>query len=164
MSATRLLAVLGAGAVALVLGASAARAQSVDARCDVYEIQASNGTGGIDPALGPLTKKLQKAPFTGWTEFKLLRKHEQDVELKKPVSLSLTTSGKMSLLLRDKVVSQNKVTRLRLTVTMLDSNGKQTLETTTQVDSGDAWLIGGEAMPGNAGATYFVGIACTAKP
>lgn len=150
----------------LALGALASRAEAqsaADATCQVYEIEASNADGGIDKGLGPIERKLVKPPFNTWKTYKLLAKHEQDVERKKPLELPLKIGGRMNLLLRDKVTEKGKKPRLRLSVTMQDKSGKIALETTTLADSGDAWLIAGQPMPSKKDATYVLGILCTAK-
>lgn len=160
----RLLAI-AVGIFALLAVAAPKRALAKpDADCDVYEIEASNDGKDIDKGLEKkLGKVLRKAPFNGWTSFKLLEKHSEAAELKKPVSVKLTTGGKLELTIKDKIVKTGKKKRLRIQATMLDKAGKQQLETTSSVDSGDPWLIGGEPLPKKPKSTYFVGIACTAK-
>jgi hypothetical protein len=141
----------------------AAAQTAADGACQVFEIEASNDDGGMDDGLGPFKAKLSKPPFNAWKRFRLLDKHDRDVEVKKPFEVELRTGGALGLLLRDKIEQQGKKTRLRLSATMKDKAGKITLETTTLVDAGDGWLIAGESMPGNKGATYVVGILCTAR-
>ena len=158
----RLLAI-AVGTCALLM-AAAPSAQAKDADCDVYEIEASNDAGGIDKGLqSKLGKVLKKAPFTSWKSFKLLKKHSKPAELKKPVSVKLTTGGKLTLTLKSKAAKAGKKVRLRIQATMHGKDGKQQLETTSSVDSGDPWLIGGEPLADKPKSTYFVGIACTAK-
>jgi hypothetical protein len=148
-----------------LLGGQPAHADEPKADCEVHEIQAHNGEGGIDPALKPLARKLQKPPFSGWKSFRLLAKHELALTQKQPAGLGLATGGKMTLLYREKVEAKGKKPRLRLSVNLDDAKGKRTLDATTLVDSGDVWLIGGEPMAGekNPDATYVVAIACALK-
>jgi hypothetical protein len=154
-----------AAALAALLGAPAVSAAqtAADGTCQLYEIEASNEDAGMDDGLGPFKAKLAKPPFNAWTRFRLLDKHDREVEVKKPFEVELRTGGALALLLRDKVAQPGKKTRLRLSATMKDKAGKITLETTTLVDAGDGWLIAGESMPGKKGATYVVGILCTAR-
>lgn len=158
----RLLAIT-VGAFALLL-AAAPSALAKDADCVVYEIEASNEGKGIDKGLqAKLGKVLKKAPFTSWKSFKLLKEHTKPAEVRKPVSVKLTTGGKLTLNIKSIVAKQGKKKRLRIQATMHGKDGKQQLVTTSSIDSGDPWLIGGEPMPSKPKSTYFVGIACTAK-
>ncbi len=154
--------VAAAVAVALMLVSGVARADD-DAACEVYEIKASHEDGGIDKGLDKLSRILKKPPFNTWKRFVLIKKHDQNVTKDKPAGLTLEAGGKMQLLLKDVVQKKGGKWRLRITVTLFDKKGKQTTEATSMVDSGDAWLIGGEPLEGDPKATYFVGIACTAK-
>jgi len=154
---------IAVGTLAWLL-AAAPSAYASDADCDVYEIEASDDAGGIDKGLdAKLGKVLKKAPFTSWKSFKLLKKHTKPVDENKPVSFDLTTAGKLTLNLKGVEAKPGKKKRLRIQATMHGKDGKQQLETTSSVDSGDAWLIGGEPLPAKPKSTYFVGIACTAK-
>jgi hypothetical protein len=129
------------------------------AACQIFEINASNGEGGVDPALRVLARKLKKPPFSSWKTFKLLKKHEKEVERMKALNLSLVTGSKLALLFRGASGGQNK-SRLRLTFTLDDKSGKRKLDGTINLDSGDYSLFGGETIEG--GGTYIMAVSCTA--
>lgn len=132
--------------------------QQVD--CAVYEMAASSGKPDVDPALRPLQRKLKKPPFSSWTTFKLLKKHDQQAIQQKPLLLPLFTGSKLSLLYRDTSSSQGKKVRLRVTFTLDDKNGKRKLNSTLNLDSGDFSLIGGDWDKLPDGATYIVAVSC----
>jgi hypothetical protein len=132
--------------------------QQVD--CAVYEMAASSGKPAVDPALRPLQKKLKKPPFSSWTTFKLLKKHDQQAVQQKPLLLPLYTGSKLSLLYRDTSATQGKKVRLRLAFTLDDKNGKRKLSSTLNLDSGDFSLIGGDWDKLAGGETYIVAISC----
>jgi hypothetical protein len=135
-----------------------------DAVCSIFEIAASNGKrgakGSVDPQLRPLAKKLKKPPFSSWSTFKLLKKHDQKLAKMKQVSLALVTGSKMGLLYRDKSDAEGKKARLRLQFTLDDKDGKRKLDGTIKLDSGDYYLIGGDDLKG--GGTYIVAVSCKA--
>jgi hypothetical protein len=154
----RLLAIV-VGLCAVTFAASEARAQ--DATCDVYEIEAHNDGGAVDKGLEPLAAKFKKPPFTSWKAFRLLKKHSKPAELKKPVSYKLTPGGKLELTLKDKDQAKGKKVRFRVGAAISDKQGKERVSTTSRIDSGDPWFIGGEPLPNKPKSTYFVGIVCT---
>jgi len=153
---------LMAMAVALVavLFAAAPSAFADSASCDIYEIEASNDGSGIDGGLSPISKPLRRPPFNSWKSHKLLKKHNKSVEVGKSVDVSLT-AGSLDLAVKEVVAKAGKKTRLRIGVVLTNKQGKDT-KATTEIDSGDAFLIGGEPLPGKPKSAYFVGIACTA--
>jgi len=128
--------------------------------CTVYEMAASSGQTAVDPALRPLQKKLKKPPFSSWTTFKLLKKHDQQAVQQKPLLLPLYTGSKLSLLYHGMSSSQGKKVRLRLAFTLDDKNGKRKLNSTLNLDSGDFSLIGGDWDKLAGGDTYIVAISC----
>ena len=132
--------------------------QQVD--CLIYEMAASSGKPGVDPALRPLVKKLKRPPFSSWTTFKLLKNHQKDAVRMKALTLPLTTGSKLSLLYRDQSASQGKKVRLRLTFTLDDKNDKRKLNGTLNLDSGDFSLIGNESDKLPDGSTYIVAVSC----
>ena len=132
--------------------------QQVD--CTIYEMAASSGKPDVDPALRPLVKKLKKPPFSSWTTFKLLKKHDQQAVQQKPLLLPLYTGSKLSLLYHGMSSSQGKKVRLRLAFTLDDKNGKRKLNSTLNLDSGDFSLIGGDWDKLAGGDTYIVAISC----
>lgn len=132
--------------------------QQVD--CTIYEMAASTGNPNVDPALRPLQKKLKKPPFSSWTSFKLLKKHDEQAVKMKALVLPLYTGSKLSLLYRDTSSSQGKKVRLRVTYTLDDKNGKRKLNSTLNLDSGDFSLIGGDWDKLPDGATYIVAVSC----
>lgn len=147
-----------AAAAATQTAATPVTPQQVD--CAVYEMAASSGKPDVDPALRPLQRKLKKPPFSSWTTFKLLKKHDQQAIQQKPLLLPLYTGSKLSLLYRDTSSSQGKKVRLRVTFTLDDKNGKRKLSSTLNLDSGDFSLIGGDWDKLPDGATYIVAVSC----
>jgi hypothetical protein len=59
------------------------------AKCDVFEIKASNDKGGMDAKLKPLRKKLKNPPFSAWKTFKLVKQHAIKATRMKAVSVSV---------------------------------------------------------------------------
>lgn len=157
--------VLTVGAFALVaLGIAIAPGEAHaadDATCQVYEIKASNGAGGVDPALRGLAKKLGKPPFSSWKTFELLKKHDRGIEQMKAFEVGLVPGGKLSLLYRDRSDPEGKKPRLRLSFTLDDKAGKRKLDGTIKLDSGDYYLIGGDELEG--GGTYILAVSCAVK-
>lgn len=148
-------------------GAGSAEAQgqqpppaATAADCQVFEIKATNDEGGVDAALRPLARKLKKPPFSSWKTFKLLKKHEKQVEKMKTLSVGLVTGSRLSLLFRGTTGGQTAKPRLRLTFTLDDKSGKRKVDGTINLDSGDYSLFGGETVEG--GGTYILAVSCTA--
>lgn len=131
------------------------------AACSILEVKASNSEGGIDAALKPLAKKLQKPPFSAWKSFKLLKKHSENAALMKAVSVKLQTGGKLSLLYRDRSDSKGRKPRLRIGFTLDDKDGKRKAEMTIKVDSGDFTLVGRDAN--KDGSSHILAIRCSVK-
>lgn len=148
-------------------GASAADAQAQrppraagSADCQIFEIKATNEAEGVDPALRALARKLKKPPFSSWKTFKLLKKHEKQVEKMKTLNVGLVTGSRLSLLFRGATGGQPTKSRLRLTFTLDDKAGKRKVDGTINLDSGDYSLFGGETIEG--GGTYILAVTCTA--
>ena len=152
------LGVLLAGGVAIAETPAAAAVST--AACQIFEIKASNEGEGVDPALKALSHKLKKPPFSSWKSFKLLKRHDKTVEKMKALNLDLVTGSKLALLFRGASAAQPNKTRLRLTFTLDDKNGKRKLDGTINLDSGDYSLIGGDSIEG--GGTYIVAVSCKA--
>jgi hypothetical protein len=133
---------------------------AANADCQILEIKASNDGDGVDPALRPLARKLKKPPFSSWKAFKLLKQHARSVERMKALNLGLVTGSKLALLFRGASGGQASKTRLRLTFTLDDKNGKRKLDGTINLDSGDYSLIGGDTFEGG---TYIVAVSCKAQ-
>ena len=147
-----------AAAATQAQNANAVMPQQVD--CAVYEMAASSGKPNVDPTLRPLQKKLKKPPFSSWTTFKLLKKHDRQAVRQKALVLPLVTGSKLSLLYRDLSVAQGKKVRLRLTFTLDDKTDKRTLNGTLNLDSGDFSLIGNDKDKLPDGGTYIVAVSC----
>ena len=128
-------------------------------KCEVLEIEASNKDGGIDSSLKSLSGKLKKPPFSSWKRFKLLKRHDGEVEEKKTMKVGLVTDGAFSLLNRGANARKGKSTRLRLTFTLDDKSGERKVDGTINVDSGDTYLMGGDRLPG--GGTYVLAVNCS---
>jgi hypothetical protein len=151
-----------AAVVAVVFAGAVARAQTPAASCDLFEIEASNDGEGVDKGLSSLSKVLKKAPFSSWKAFKLLKKHQKPVKVEETVTVSLDAGGTLDLTVKEIVRKQGKKARLRIGVKWMNAKQKKT-EASSEVDSGDAWLIGGEPLEKKPKSTYFLGIACAAK-
>ncbi|RMH44883.1 MAG: hypothetical protein D6689_01350 [Deltaproteobacteria bacterium] len=152
-----------AALLAIALPAPAARAQSKPAAaCDVFEIEANNDGKGIDPGLGGLARVLKKPPFASWSSFVLIARHRAKVATAETAEIALKVGGRLDLTVRDVVRKQGKKPRLRMAVAWVNAKGKKATAS-SEVDSGDPWLIGGEPMPGKPKSTYFLGIACTVR-
>lgn len=109
--------------------------------CDLLEISATSGDKpAIDADLKPLEKKLKKKPFSSWNVFKLLSRASKDVAENKPEGFTLT-KGKATVLFRELDGSAKK-TRIALTVTTEDENGKRIADTKVSIDAGDYIVIG----------------------
>ena len=131
------------------------------ADCTVFEIKASNpAKGGIDPALKPLEKKLQKGAFKAWKRFDMLAKHQSKVTRMKAEEVALVP-GKLSVLLRGVVREEGRKARLRLSITVDDKAGKRLINTGTEQDSADYFLIvdGRLVIPGG---DYILALSCVA--
>lgn len=131
------------------------------AECVIFEVRASNDAGGVDPALAPLQKKLQKPPFSAWKTFKVVKKHTKTAVLMTALEVKLATGGKLSLLYRDRSDTKGKKTRLRFGFTLDDANGKRKADMTIKADSGDYTLVGRDAN--KDGSSHILAISCTAK-
>jgi hypothetical protein len=150
-----------AAAMAVALAwAQPARAQGDAASCTISEIEASNGEGGVDPALKPLERKLKKPPFSSWKTFKLLASHTASLTKGKAVEQSLAPGGSLSLLYAENKQDKDKKMRLRLKFSLDDKDGKRTASGTINIDSGDYAIVGGQKLP--SGGTFVIAFSCTA--
>lgn len=131
MSCARSLALL----VVLGVLAAAPRAARADitAECEFLEMSAKAGDKpSIDPELQPVEKKLKKAPFSSWNQFKLLSRSQKSLAKKKvePINLKIGSATATLIEIVDK-------SRVRISVTMDDDKGKQVASNTTTVEAGD---------------------------
>lgn len=128
------------------------------AKCVVTEILATNDKKGVDPKLDKLKGKLAKPPFSAWDTFKLLGEPTVSAEKDKPVTATLATGGKLTLLLKDKLVSQGGKSRLRVSIDVDDKAGKRTLSTVMVFGAGDVHFpVAG--TPYDKGV-YIAGLSC----
>ncbi|HWO23966.1 MAG TPA: hypothetical protein VNO30_34725 [Kofleriaceae bacterium] len=115
--------------------------------CDFVEISATKGKAAgpsIDPKLGPVEKKLKKAPFSPqWNEFKLLAQATKKLEKKKTEPIALKQGAATATLVE--TVDKSKV---RITVTIDNAKGKQVVNQTTLLDAGD-YVIHTQVLPPN---------------
>jgi len=123
--------------------------------CDFIEIGATKGkTPSIDPKLGPVEKKLKKAPFsTQWNEFKQLSHATKKLEKKKTEAIALKQGGATATLVE--IVDKSKV---RITVTIDNAKGKQVVNQTTLLDAGD-YVIHAEVLAPNDDG-HLVAVTC----
>ncbi len=156
------IAALAVCAMVTLPGLGEARAEPKPADCTVFEIKASDpDKGGIDPALKPLEKKLRKGPFKAWSRFDKLAKHDKKLSRMKAEEIGLVP-GKLSILLRGVAREEGRKARLRLSLTVDNKQGKRVINTGTEQDSGDFFLIvdGRLKIPGG---DYILAISCTAR-
>jgi len=142
----------------MVLFALGGWAQADDAQCSIVEIRASNTKGGIDPGLKPIATKLKKPPFSAWNTFRIVKKQSATLPQMKPVSLPLSTGGKIGLLYKDRSDAKGHKPRLRVGVTLDSAAGKRKADVTLKFDSGDYTLVGQDA--GKNGSARLLAIRC----
>jgi len=111
--------------------------------CDFIEISATKGKiASIDPKLGPIERKLKKAPFsTQWNEFKQLTQATRKLEKKKTEAIALKQGAATATLVE--IVDKSKA---RITVTIDNAKGKQAVNQTTLLDAGD-YVIHAVVLP-----------------
>lgn len=142
--------------IASSLLAATARAQNppVQVTCDFVEIAATKGKApSIDPKLGAVERKLKKAPFTQWTEFKQLSQTSRTLEKKKTETIALKQGSATATLVE--IVDKSKA---RLTVTIDNAKGKQAVNQTTLLDAGD-YVIHAVVLPPNDDG-HLVAVTC----
>jgi hypothetical protein len=102
--------------------------------CDFIEIAATKGKGAsVDPALGPVEKKLKKAPFsTQWSEFKQLSTTSKKLDKKKTETFALK-QGSVTATLLETVDQQGA----RLNVTIESPKGKKAVDNTSVMSAAD---------------------------
>ncbi len=146
--------VLFAGLLGLALAAGTASADEVKVSCDFIEVSATAGTAAsIDPALKPIERKLKKAPFSKqWKVFKLLSQTQKTLVRKKSETIALKRGSATAMLIE--TVDASKV---RLTVTIADANGKQAINQTSTLAAGD-YIIHTEVLPNDDG--HLVAVTC----
>ncbi|HEU4729430.1 MAG TPA: hypothetical protein VFT22_16125, partial [Kofleriaceae bacterium] len=139
-------------AIALAGAPRSARAE-VTAECDFLEILAKSGDKpAIDGELQPVEKKLKKAPFGGWNQFKLLAHLHKALAKKKPEPISLKNGSATATLVE--IVDKSKV---RLTVTMNNDKGKEVANNTATIEAGD-YVIYVHPIAGNEG--HLLSVTC----
>ena len=118
---------------------------AVHVTCDFIEISATKGkTPSIDPKLGPVEKKLKKAPFSAqWNDFKQLTQATRKLEKKKTEAIALKQGAMTATLVE--IVDKSKA---RITVTIDNAKGKQAVNQTTLLDAGD-YVIHAVVLPPN---------------
>lgn len=129
-------------------------AAPVAVTCDFIEIGATKGKSpSIDPKLGPVERKLKKAPFsTQWTEFKQLSQASKKLEKKKTESIALAQGSATATLVE--IVDKSKA---RITFTIDNAKGKQAVNQTTLLDAGD-YVIHTVVLPNDDG--HLVAVTC----
>ena len=119
-------------AAACLAGPRAARAE-VTADCEFLEISAKTGDkAAIDAELGPVEKKLKKAPFSTWNQFKLLSRSKKSLAKKKVEPIGLKIGAATATLVE--IVDKSQV---RLAIAIDDQKGKQVVTNTTTIAAGD---------------------------
>lgn len=130
---TRAHGIAGLAAVAALVAAPGAARAEVAANCEFLEITAKTADKpAIDGELKPVEKKLKKAPFSTWNQFKLLSQSQKGLSKKKPEPIALKIGAATVTLVE--IVDKSKV---RVTVTMDDEKGKTVVSNTTTVEAGD---------------------------
>src|SRR4051794_13800453 len=103
----RWLVVVIVAAVCVAGPARGARAE-VAADCEFLEISAkASDKASIDAELGPVEKKLKKAPFSTWNQFKLLSRSKKSLAKKKTESIGLKIGSATATLVE--IVDKSKV-------------------------------------------------------
>jgi hypothetical protein len=130
------------------------------ASCSLFEILASSEKKGIDSKLKKWEAKLTKPPFSGWDTFKLVGEPTVKAEKDKPVTVNLWTKGKLTLLLKEKVVAQGGKARLRMGFEADRKDGTRFLSTVITFGTGEfhAPLAGIEV---EKGIHYILALSCT---
>jgi hypothetical protein len=107
---------------------------SVSVTCDFIEIGATKTkTPSMDPALGPVEKKLKKPPFSSqWTEFKQLSSTTKKLDKKQAESFPLKQGALTATLLE--TVDKSSA---RLNVTIESPKGKKAVDNTSTVSAAD---------------------------
>lgn len=138
---------------ALTVAALATPAFAGDANCDFVEIAATNvkDAAAIDPELKVVEKKLRKAPFTAWNNFKKLSSGTIALSKNKVETLKLK-QGSSSVMLRDRSPK-----RVELTVTMDNAGGKRILDAKPAFKAGDWLLLVGTNAKDDG---HILGITC----
>lgn len=118
----------------------------VAADCEFFEISARTGDkAAMDAELSPVEKKLKKAPFSTWNQFKVLSHSKKSLAKKKTEPIGLKIGSATATLVE--IVDKSKV---RVTIAMDDDKGKQVANNTTTVDAGD-YVIYVHPMANNEG-------------
>lgn len=122
--------------------------------CEFIEISATKGKApSIDPKLGPVEKKLKKAPFSAqWTEFKQLSRATRKLAKKKTETIPLKQGAAAATLVE--LVDKSKA---RITVTIDNAKGKQAVNQTSLLDAGD-YVIHAVVLPNDDG--HLVAVTC----
>ena len=144
--------------VTMTILSAGTRASAQSAQCAVTEIVATNDKQGFDPRLERLRGKLSKPPFSAWDTFRLMGDSAAPAEKSRPTAVKLASGGTMTLVFKDKLVTQGGKPRLRFGIDKDSKEGKRTLSTVVVFDSGDAILFSGEPY-GNG--TYILALSCT---
>jgi hypothetical protein len=135
-------AMLAAVIVVVVWGSAPAEAQEAKrAACTFLEIKASAAGSGIDAALKPLAKKLEKPPFSGWNSFSLAASHPKTLAHMRAEDVPLKLGGKLNALFRQHTQPEGKKRRVSLSLALDDKSGKRALDTKVHVDEGDYFVI-----------------------
>jgi hypothetical protein len=113
--------------------------------CDFIEIGATKAKApSIDPRLGPIEKKLKKAPFsTQWNNFQQLSQATKKLAQKKTEAITLKQGSATATLVE--IVDKSKV---RITITIDNAKGKLAVNNTTLLDAGD-YVIHAVVLPPN---------------
>jgi hypothetical protein len=113
--------------------------------CDFIEISATKSkTPAMDPRLGPVERRLKKAPISAqWNDFKQLTQATKKLEKKKTEAIALKQGAAAATLVE--FVDKSKA---RLTVTIDNAKGKQVLNQTTLLELGD-YVIHAVVLPPN---------------
>lgn len=153
-----------AAALALVAFAFAAlcapdaHAQDDVASCSFFEIQASTDGKGIDKKLSKLKKKLLQPPFSSWTKFDLLKKHDRKLTLTETDVFRIGTGSKLST--EYKQYSRAKKERFKLHLTLQSKNKKKAVDTDFTVYAGDYLVL---SISPKRDKSYLLAVTCKKK-
>lgn len=150
---------IAAGALALftlaAIGAQPARAQGATASCSFLEIQATNDGQSIDKQLSKLQKKLKQPPFSSWSKFSLLKKHDRALTLQKTDKFAIGSSSKLQV--EYKEYTRAKKERFKLHLTLQRKNGKKAVNADFTVYAGDYLVL---SLSPKRDHSYLLAVTC----
>src|SRR5215472_12031345 len=153
MSRRRLLAVLGALALALAWGvgervARAAGGKTTSVEVSVIHATRTDGGSSIDPQLRDLPQLTKEQPFVRYNVFKLLDRRQLPCEKGKPAAYSLVDGRTLQVTLVD-VTDKSSDQRYHLRAEIAGAGKKEFLKLLEVTASGnEPFFVGGQSYQG----------------